>query len=203
MNRELGSLSFWGSMALVLAGVVLCSLAWLAHAAESPAAAKRRWRGLILAVAGGLIMGNLLPLIERGRLGEIGLEAYALGMLFAGGIFVSTFAYNMYFTNLPVQGEPVGLRQYFRGAPAQHGIGLLAGMVFYAGLLSGLIALGAAAPARPLPAAAIAIPTTAALVGLVWGRLYWKEMPGAGIRVRLLLALTAGAFLLAMGLLAA
>ena len=41
--------------------------------------------------------------------------------------------------NLPVQGEPLELAAYFKGRAKSHWLGVLGGMLFYAGLVAILI----------------------------------------------------------------
>ena len=60
--------------------------------------------------------------------------------LFALGLQVSTIVFNNFFVNLPVQGEPIELLDYFRGSLRAHLIGLAAGILLYTGLLSILVA---------------------------------------------------------------
>ena len=72
-------------------------------------------KGIILALAAGVLLGGFVPLMERSRQGDLGLGPYAAGFLFAFGVFFSTFVYEIFFVNLPVEGEPVELGAYLSG----------------------------------------------------------------------------------------
>src|SRR5205085_886237 len=72
-------------------------------------------KGLVLVGIGGLVAGGFAPLIDMARDGENGLGPYALGFFFAAGLILSTFVFNLFFMNLPVQGEALELGAYFKG----------------------------------------------------------------------------------------
>ena len=56
------------------------------------------------------------------------------------GLFVSTMILNLFFLNLPVTGEPLELAAFFRVSISQHLMGVLGGVVWFAGMLAGLLA---------------------------------------------------------------
>ena len=70
----------------------------------------------MLSLVSGVLMGSFYPLVEMSRAGEIGLGPYTAAVMFAIGVLVTTFVFNLYFMNLPVQGEPVPFGAYFYGA---------------------------------------------------------------------------------------
>lgn len=168
-------------------------------AAESGGAKPRRRRssgkGLALSLAGGLLLGSFMPLVQQASASEIGLGPYALGFLFSVGILISTFVFNLFFMNIPVQGKPVEIREYFRAPLQRHSLGLLAGVVWYAGLAAVLVRgrlEGAIKVAPqigyPLEAAPVVI---AALCGVFLWREYEEADGSVGIRVGLMFVLLA------------
>src|SRR3954451_18941825 len=70
---------------------------------HAPSAAK----GLLLAIVAGALMWIMVPLVNKARMGDFGLGPYSLTMLFSLGVFATTFVFNLFFVNLPVEGEPI------------------------------------------------------------------------------------------------
>ena len=64
-------------------------------------------KGLLLAIAAGLVMGAYLPLLNLAREGENGLGPYTAVLNFAVGTAFSTFVCNLFFMNLPIKGAPL------------------------------------------------------------------------------------------------
>lgn len=146
-------------------------------------------KGLVLALVGGLAASICFPLINTARDGENGLGPYTLGLFFAVGIAFGTAMFNLFFMNLPVQGEPIELTAYFRGKAKFHWLGVLGGILFYIGLASTLIVARAEGRNILPPVTIRAVTLAAVVVGVLWGLLRWKEFAGAGTRVRTLLAI--------------
>ncbi|HWR49764.1 MAG TPA: hypothetical protein VN428_01565 [Bryobacteraceae bacterium] len=186
-------------VAVVVGAIILDALAYRAHehskATSEIKAGKTRhvipkvsWKGLVLAVVAGVLMGAFYPLVEMGKQGESGLGPYAIAFVFALGILASTFVFNLFFMNLPVQGEPVEILEYFRGTPKQHVLGLLGGAIWATGTISNFV-VSSAPNAQIGPAISYALGQGATLISALWGLLVWKEFKGAGQNVRYLLTL--------------
>lgn len=203
------SLLFLG-VAVVVAAIILDAIAYRAHSLKESGkeikAGKTRhviprvsWRGIILSVVSGLLMGSFYPLVEMGKQGDAGLGPYAISFLFALGIFVSTFIFNLFFMNLPVQGEPVEIPAYFRGTTKQHLLGLLGGLIWATGTISNFVV--ASAPDAHLgPAISYGLGQGATLISALWGLLIWKEFRGAVPKVRLYLTLMIALFAIGLTL---
>lgn len=209
----------FSAMVLILAAVVLDVVAWravsLERAKEAIKTGKTRstkvtasWKGILLAAIGGPLAGLCLPLAEASREPDLGMGPYAAAFMFAGGIFVSTFVYNLFFMNLPVRGEPVELLEYFRQPKKSHLLPLLGGLLWAAGIVSYFVASSATAAgavtAAPVP---LLGPTTghavglgAALLSALWGLLAWKERSGGPARARALAGLMLVLFAAALAL---
>ncbi len=220
------ALMLFGGVGIVMLAIVLDALAYQALSAQRLKAlikagktkstkVKTSWKGIVLSITSGILMGSFYPLVELGKQGEIGLGPYAIGFVFAAGIFFSTIPFNIFFMNLPVQGEAVEFRDYFRGTARQHLLGLVGGAIWAVGTLSNFVVSSAtrpvadavavadpAATGEPLlgPAISYALGQGATLISALWGLFVWKEFKGAGQRVRFLIGLMLIAFTIGLAL---
>ena len=160
------------------------------------------WKAIVLAAVGGVLLGSFSPLIEGARAGEIGMGPYSLAVLFAVGVTASTLMFNLFFMNLPVEGEPLEIPHYFRGAWKNHLLGLTGGALWSAGLVAALVASEAPEQVRPGRSILNAISQSAALLAAACGVVLWKEFRGADERVKTLEALALLLFAGGIGLLA-
>src|SRR5208337_4842055 len=103
--------------------------------------------------------------------------------------FVSTFIFNLYFLNLPVEGEPISMTFYLRGTARQHLLGLLGGIIWSTGAIANFVAASTPKEVQVGPAISYAIGQGATMVSALWGLLVWKEFAGASGKVKVLLAL--------------
>lgn len=194
----------FGGVALVLMAIVMTSLAYAAlarqrareagAAAPEPApaprgrkAAPRRpspWKGIVLSLCAGLLMGLFYPLVEMSKEGDLGLGPYAAAFCFALGVLVTTPVFNLFFMNLPVEGDPVGFRDYLTGTGRQHALGVLGGIIWGVGTISNFVAASAPKSVNVGPAISYAVGQGATLVSTLWGLLVWKEFAGAEPRVK-------------------
>ncbi len=198
---------FTGS-ALVVAAIVVDALAYKAHAkamARQPepelakmarsrgrivkAKAPSSLQGILLSLAAGLLMGSFYPLVEMSKAGELGLGPYAVGFVFAVAVFLSTFVFNLFFMNLPVQGDPIYFSSYFKGTRRQHLLGVLGGCIWCTGTISNFVAASAPASVNVGPAISYALGQGATMISALWGLLVWKEFAGAIGRTRTLIVL--------------
>ena len=193
--------------ALVVGAIVVDALAFRAmemlraekQAQEGKAKSTRKkvsLKGVFLSLASGVLMGSFYPLVVMskssewgGTAGENGLGPYAIGFVFALGIFFSTFIFNLFFMNLPVEGEPLEFPDYFKGRPKQHLLGLAGGMIWCAGTMANFIGSSAPEAVQVGPAISLALGQGAAMVSALWGLLLWKEFDGADTRVKALVAI--------------
>jgi glucose uptake protein len=205
------ALVFTGVAAIVLAIVVDAlayrSLGMLKELEKMKAGEHRTlrpsvsWKGVLLSLASGVLIGSFYPLVDMAKAGDIGLGPYAVGLIFCLGLFCSTFVYNLYFMNLPVQGPPLEVRDYFRGQPKQHLLGVLGGMVWCAGTMANFVAAGTPPEVQVGPAITYAMGQGATMVSALWGILVWKEFAGADAKVKALVVLMLFLFLSGLGLL--
>jgi glucose uptake protein len=144
-------------------------------------------KAIVLSVASGLLMGSFFPLVDTARQGDPGLGPYSIGLVFAIGVFLSTFVFNLFFMNLPVEGEPLEMFLYLKGNLKQHLLGIAGGIISYTGIVASFAGASAPEKVQVGPVIGYAIGQGAAIVGALWGILVWREFAGADPRVRILL----------------
>jgi glucose uptake protein len=171
--------------------------------AETKSSEPSAFRGFWIALAAGLLMGSFYPLVGFSMEGEMGLQnPYAVALVFSGGIFLSTFVFNLYFMNLPVKGQPISPFAYFTGTVGQHVLGLLGGMIWMTGAVLNFAGAAAQGEAKVGPAVSYGLGQGATFVSLLWGLLVWKEFAGADGGTRRLLWMMSLLFLAGLALVA-
>jgi glucose uptake protein len=148
------------------------------------------FKGSALALAGGLLIGTCYPLLTKAQQSDMGVGPYALCVLFAIGAFASTFVFNMFFMNLPVEGEPLEVADYFKERPRRHLLGVAGGAVWCAGAIANFVALTPKSEMHAGPALGFALAKGAPLVAALWGIVAWRELRGGDARVKSLAAIT-------------
>jgi glucose uptake protein len=185
---------------LVAAAVVAAALAYRFHAIlrheaiarAGKAASTRRpssIKGIVLALVSGLLMGSFFPLVDNARAGDVGLGPYAVAAVFAIGVFLSTFVFNVFLMNLPVEGEPLEVLDLFKSTPKEHLLGLAGGALWCTGMVASLAAGSAAAETQVGTVAGYFLTQGFALIAALWGILLWKEFKPADLRVKTLAVL--------------
>jgi glucose uptake protein len=180
--------------AIIVAAIIVDAMAYralglLRHEALAKAGKAKSTRrqvpvkGVIISLVAGVLMGLFYPLVEKGKAGEVGLGPYAVGFVFAAGVLSSTFVFNLFFMNLPVEGEPVEMFEYFKGSLKQHALGILGGMIWCTGMIASFCASSAPDSVQIGPAISYAVGQGATMVSALWGILVWKEFKGADTRV--------------------
>ena len=170
----------------------------LEHAAEvtgkKAPAAKTAAKGIAISAVGGVLLGFTWPLVRNARQGDLEMGPYPLALLFTGAMFATTMLYNVYFLNLPVQGDAISMFAYFRGTLKQHLVGIAGGVIWCTGTIASLVA--AAAPPEILARASslfFGLAQGAGLLSVLWGLLYWKELV-SGSNARIVMWVAAGIF---------
>jgi glucose uptake protein len=195
---------------LIVGAIVADAVAYRAHAVsrskagdKADAEAKRAatWKGIRLAIVGGILMGMFYPLVEIGKTGPQGLGPYAVGFVFSLGVLASVFVYNIYFMRFPIDGPRLSFGDYLRGSGWVHFLGIIGGVAWIAGSLANFVAASAPRELQVGPAISYAIGQGATMVGALWGVLVWKEFAGGGARVNRLLVLMFALFLTGLGVL--
>jgi glucose uptake protein len=192
------ALLFTGAAVIALA--ILCdALAYRNYAMARSAAAAQQGRtkttrrktgarGIIISIVSGVLMGVFYPFVEMARAGEAGLGPYSAAFIFALGVVVSTFVFNLFFVNLPLSGPPVDVFDYFNARPKTHLWGIVGGMIWSVGTVSNFVAARADGAAKVGPAVSYAMGQGATMISALWGLIVWKEFAGADDKVRMFIA---------------
>lgn len=170
------------------------------RAEDAPVKPASAAKGIIVSLISGLLMGSFYPLVEMARAGDDGVRPYDDAVLFAFGVFFTTFVFNFFFMLIPIHGNPVSIVSYFRGTKKQHLLGVLGGIIWCAGAVSNFVASSAPASVQVGPAVSYAMGQGATMVSALWGLLVWKEFAGATARVKLLLTVMMALFVIGLGL---
>jgi glucose uptake protein len=196
VNPQANPVYLFAGVGFVTAAIIVDALAYRSLGRARIAAAaklgkrlrtkKGGWKGIILSVVAGLLMGSFYPLVEMGKAGETGLGPYAIGFVFALGVFFSTFVFNLFFMNLPVEGEPVAIFEYFKGSLKNHLLGVAGGMIWAVGTIANFVAASSPEEVNVGPAVSYALGQGATMISALWGLLVWKEFAGADARTRTL-----------------
>ncbi len=180
--------------AIVLGGVIsgaIASRRWsMARLVEAMHTGKTKstkkvisGKPVFLALLAGFFIGLSAPLMQMGRDAEIALGPYSFSFVFGLGIFFSTFLFNLFFMNLPVQGKAVDMADYFRAPSKSHFAGAAGGAIALLGLLTGLMSIRGEGAAHLEPKLSYALAEGSVLVTLLWGIIYWKELEGTDSKV--------------------
>jgi len=202
----------WAAIALMLAAAALAARAFkhfheqkeiaqlqkasAAGGKQKPAPRPSPWKGVALAAVGGLFVGGAFPLMNLARVGDIEMAPYPIAFFMTLGLFLTTFVYNIFLTNLPVEGAPISVFRYFKGTLKQHGAGIVGGAAWAVGLVA-VLTIAALPPSAALsPALRISLPPLATLLAAFCGLLAWGEFRDAGDRAAVLIRLSLFVFLL-------
>ncbi|MEO8100042.1 MAG: hypothetical protein ABI811_20245 [Acidobacteriota bacterium] len=158
--------------------------------------------GIILASVAGVFYSLFFPVLGEAMFGDNGLASYGAVLLAVIGLFASSVMIVPFFLNFPVQGGPLEVRRYFKMPLMHHLLGVLAGVVFVGGLLSGLVILGIPPAIQISPVISFLLSHSGPLVAALWGLLIWREFAGAPTRVTMMLAAMFVMLLAGLGIIA-
>ena len=177
-------------VALVVAAII-CNGVASAKKGGAEISKKDQKKGVILAIAAGLIMSFFSAFVMRAMdLTNFAAPAagkvtpYTATVIFTLAVLLSNFIFNTLVMKKPFVGEPVDLGQYFKGNAKTHLVGMLGGAIWCLGTaLSYITAEKAGA------AISYALGQGAPMVAAIWGVFIWKEFKGAKKNVFTLLGL--------------
>ena len=152
-------------------------------------------KGIMVSLISGILMGAFYPLVQISMSDEgMALPAYTAAFFFACGLLFSSVLLVPILMNFPLHGEPVEFKAYFSGSRKQHLLGVLGGMVWFAGMMANLAASAAPRSANVGPAISYALGQGATMISAFWGLFVWKEFHDAPPQVKLLLYVMIGLF---------
>ncbi len=184
-------LLLFAGLALVVLAIIVDAMAHRARDRAAGGTGKKRsaTKGLVISIISGVLMGIFYPLVEKGMGGDMGLGPYAAALFFALGVFLSTFFFNIFFMNMPIEGDRIQFTAYFRGRPRWHFLGIAGGIIWAVGAICNFVGASAPADVNVGPAISLAIGQCATLISVLWGLLVWKEFAGTPGKVKSLLTL--------------
>ena len=105
--------------------------------------------------------------------------------VFAVGAVVSNFPMNYGLMRRPVSGQPLRIKEYFKGQLSLHLWGILGGTIWGIGTIANFVASYV-----PMigPATSFSMGEGNTMISAVWGIFVWREFHGARSRVKCLLA---------------
>ncbi len=187
-----------GNAPILFLGVGLITVAIILDAVayrRLPGQSKGGGKGLILAVACGILMGFFYKFVIDATSNDFSnlpagkLSPYTAMVFFAIGVVLSNFLINTAVMMKPFTGEPVPISDYFKGAPQDHLWGIVGGMIWGVGMTLNLIASDLAGPAI-----SYGLGQGATLVAALWGVFIWKEFREAPPGTNRLLSLMFAGF---------
>ena len=102
--------------------------------------------------------------------------------------------------NFPIDGQPVEFSVYRAGTRKQHILGVIGGMIWFAGTIANLAASSAPKSVNVGPAVSYALGQGATMISAFWGLFVWKEFRDSPPQVKLLLYAMIALFLLGLTL---
>jgi glucose uptake protein len=159
-------------------------------------------KGIILTVLSGLLMGSFTPLLDKARTGDVGLGPYAMAVMFACGVFFTTPVFNIFFMNLPVEGEPLDFGSFFSSRGKQHILGIIAGIIWLTGILAAMIAGSVPEQSQGSPLLSFMLGNCWPLLATFWGAAVFGEFRGADVRVKIMSLLMVVLFICGVGMIA-
>jgi glucose uptake protein len=184
-----------GNVWMLFGGISLICLAMVFDAVAFRRQAKNQsvgLKGIVLSVAGGLVMGLFYPFIAKAIKGENHYGPYTVAFVFALGVLVSNFPVNYVLMRKPLLGSQLSVRDYFGGTRAWHLWGIFGGLFWGTGTVFNFVASYAQMVG---PAASYALGQGSTMVGTIWGVFVWKEFKGADATAKWLLALMFALFI--------
>ncbi len=164
----------FGGLACVVVAIVLDGIAY----SRIPTTGTRSVRkGILLSVLTGILMGFFYPLLVRAISVDLvvpgagKLTPYTAIVLFAAGLFVSSFIYNTWLMRKPLTGDPIAAGDYFqKGTRKDHTVGIVGGLVWCLGF-----SLMTLAADKAGTAISYGLGQGATMVAVFWGVAVWKE----------------------------
>ncbi len=195
----------YGNPYALFAGIALVTIAIIldskAYSRLTRTKEKVSSKGLVLSVMAGVLMALFYRFVASSMASDFAnpatgkLTPYTAVFYFAIGIFISNFVFNTAFMKKPVEGEPVGYKDYFKGNLGQHLTGVFGGIIWALGMSFNILAAGKASYAI-----SYGLGQGATLIAAFWGVFIWREFKGASATVNRFLVFMFLSYLIGLGL---
>lgn len=160
----------------------------------------RTAKAIALAVLSGICFAGFFLLLARATSSESGLAPYGAALVVSAGIFAINLLILPVFLNFPLKGQPLRVSRYFKIEKRHHILGILAGVIWAAGLLSGLTADNLPTDIQVSPLTAYMVSRSIPIIAMFWGLFVWREMSGAPARVNAMMAAVFVLLMVGMGM---
>jgi glucose uptake protein len=199
-----------GKPAILFTGVACVTAAIivdaLAYRRIPSAGQKTTVKGIVLSILCGVLMGQFFPFVAKSMampLDRIAdpemagmLTPYTALVIFALGLFLSSFVVNTLVMIKPFVGDPVPFGDYFtKGSIRLHTVGIVGGMIWGVGMSFAILAGDAAGYAI-----SYGLGQGATMVAALWGVFIWKEFQEARAGTNRLLGLMFALFVIGLAL---
>ena len=181
----------FSGVGLIIIALILNGLASAREGSKSIIDKRRSRKGILLAMFSGVLMSFFYRFVAAAmdldnfvspQPGKA--TPYTAFFLFSLGIVISNLIFNTIAMRRPIEGAPVGYREYFKGSITTHSVGIFGGIVWGLGTLLSYIAAGKAGAAI-----SYALGQGAPMIAALWGVLIWREFKGSSKSVIHLLTL--------------
>lgn len=190
---------------LLIVAAIICNGIAAAKADQSGRNSNNQKKGIILALAAGLLMAFFYRFVaaamdldnfEQPTVGM--LTPYSAFFVFSVGLFASNLLFNSFIMKHPFSGTPVRFSEYRKGKHFNHLVGILGGCIWALGTALSYIAAGKAGAAI-----SYALGQGAPMIAAIWGVFIWKEFKGSSRSTHGLLTLMFILFITGLGLIIA
>lgn len=196
-----------GNPALIftgLAGIIIAIIIdGIAYSKIPSEGNKSVMKGIIISVIVGFVMGVFYPILVMSISQQLvdpipgKLTPYSAIVMFALGLFLSSFIWNFYLMRRPIVGVKVSFKDYFTlGSRKDHMAGLLGGAIWMVGFSFMTLAQDQAGAAI-----SYGLGQGATMIAAFWGVFIWKEFRSAPKSVDKLLVAMFVFFILGLSLL--
>jgi glucose uptake protein len=172
-------LMLFGGIALVVAAIVCDAIAYRLRGSEHQATS---WRGVVISLIAGLLMGTFYPFVSRAMTGAGAPGPYATSFYFVLGVALCAIPLNYLLMRKPLDAQrPVSV-QGFTTAPARwHLWGMAGGVIWCTGAVFNFVASQAHVVG---PAVSYSIGQGATMISAAWGVFIWREFSSASSRAK-------------------
>ena len=172
-------LMLFGGILLVVAAIVCDAVAYRLREQQRSATS---WRGVVISLVAGLLMGTFYPFVARSMSGPGAPGPYAVSLVFVVGVALCAIPFNYLLMRKPLDAQPPVAMSGFSAAPLRwHIWGTVGGIIWCTGAVFNFVASRAHIVG---PAVSYSIGQGATMVSACWGVFVWREFSAASSRAK-------------------